>query len=268
MGVRVIQAAARAVHGAHVRSASCLPRSAHATDHRPVATVRGTTTTGIPASIAAKRIWASPPGHLASQPDSLPAEQAALRGVSRVWPAGDPRMRAKQRTTSSLRGDFRRWRRAFWTGIAFGCLLPLSGAATMAQQSMLLPAWRSMAGLAEIRPTTHGNMVRKWRPLAAVPGQSTARITEPAERGGQAAGVRSSAGATSSTRWSGTVIDGRASRDGSCIDWNNGTYWVRNVVFTQWFQTASSCTPWDVKLRWRDESFELFGAARRVPQAA
>ena len=35
------------------------------------------------------------------------------------------------------------------------------------------------------------------------------------------------------TNWNGTVINGQLSRDGNRIDWSNGTYWVRNVVFTQ-----------------------------------
>lgn len=35
------------------------------------------------------------------------------------------------------------------------------------------------------------------------------------------------------TNWNGTVINGHLSRDGNRIDWSNGTYWVRNVVFTQ-----------------------------------
>jgi hypothetical protein len=35
------------------------------------------------------------------------------------------------------------------------------------------------------------------------------------------------------TNWNGTVIGGRVSGDGNRIDWNNGTYWVRDVVYTQ-----------------------------------
>lgn len=35
------------------------------------------------------------------------------------------------------------------------------------------------------------------------------------------------------TNWNGTVIQGRISRDGNRIDWSNGTYWVRDVVYTQ-----------------------------------
>ena len=36
-----------------------------------------------------------------------------------------------------------------------------------------------------------------------------------------------------STNWNGTIINGHISRDGNRIDWNNGTYWVRNVVYSQ-----------------------------------
>jgi hypothetical protein len=36
-----------------------------------------------------------------------------------------------------------------------------------------------------------------------------------------------------STNWNGTVINGHLSRDGNRIDWSNGTYWVRDVVYTQ-----------------------------------
>ena len=35
------------------------------------------------------------------------------------------------------------------------------------------------------------------------------------------------------TNWNGTVINGRVSRDGDRIDWSNGTYWLRDVVYTQ-----------------------------------
>ncbi len=35
------------------------------------------------------------------------------------------------------------------------------------------------------------------------------------------------------TNWNGTVIEGRISRDGNRIDWSNGTYWTRAVVYTQ-----------------------------------
>jgi hypothetical protein len=35
------------------------------------------------------------------------------------------------------------------------------------------------------------------------------------------------------TNWNGTVINGRVSRDGNRIDWSNGTFWVRDVVYTQ-----------------------------------
>jgi hypothetical protein len=35
------------------------------------------------------------------------------------------------------------------------------------------------------------------------------------------------------TNWNGTVINGQVSRDGNRIDWSNGTYWVRDVVYTQ-----------------------------------
>jgi len=35
------------------------------------------------------------------------------------------------------------------------------------------------------------------------------------------------------TNWNGNVINGHLSRDGNRIDWSNGTYWVRNVVYTQ-----------------------------------
>ena len=35
------------------------------------------------------------------------------------------------------------------------------------------------------------------------------------------------------TNWNGTVINGHLSRDGNRIDWSNGTYWVRDVVYTQ-----------------------------------
>jgi hypothetical protein len=34
-----------------------------------------------------------------------------------------------------------------------------------------------------------------------------------------------------STNWNGNMIQGRISRDGNRIDWNNGTYWVRDVVY-------------------------------------
>jgi hypothetical protein len=34
------------------------------------------------------------------------------------------------------------------------------------------------------------------------------------------------------TNWNGSVIQGRISRDGNRIDWNNGTYWVRDVVYS------------------------------------
>ena len=35
------------------------------------------------------------------------------------------------------------------------------------------------------------------------------------------------------TNWNGTVINGHLSRDGNRIDWSNGTYWQRDVVYTQ-----------------------------------
>lgn len=35
------------------------------------------------------------------------------------------------------------------------------------------------------------------------------------------------------TNWNGTVINGHLGRDGNRIDWSNGTYWVRDVVYTQ-----------------------------------
>ena len=35
------------------------------------------------------------------------------------------------------------------------------------------------------------------------------------------------------TNWNGTVINGHISRDGNRIDWDNGTYWVRDVVYSQ-----------------------------------
>ena len=35
------------------------------------------------------------------------------------------------------------------------------------------------------------------------------------------------------TNWNGTVINGHLSRDGNRVDWSNGTYWVRDVVYTQ-----------------------------------
>jgi hypothetical protein len=35
------------------------------------------------------------------------------------------------------------------------------------------------------------------------------------------------------TNWNGSVIQGRISRDGNRIDWNNGTYWVRDVVYSR-----------------------------------
>ena len=35
------------------------------------------------------------------------------------------------------------------------------------------------------------------------------------------------------TNWNGTVIQGRINRDGSRIDWDNGTYWVRDALYTQ-----------------------------------
>ncbi|MGH8113369.1 MAG: hypothetical protein ACREPL_15865, partial [Rhodanobacteraceae bacterium] len=35
------------------------------------------------------------------------------------------------------------------------------------------------------------------------------------------------------TNWNGTVVQGTISRDGNRIDWSNGTYWTRDVVYTQ-----------------------------------
>lgn len=35
------------------------------------------------------------------------------------------------------------------------------------------------------------------------------------------------------TNWNGTVISGHVSRDGNRIDWSNGTWWVRDVVYAQ-----------------------------------
>jgi hypothetical protein len=34
------------------------------------------------------------------------------------------------------------------------------------------------------------------------------------------------------TSWNGAVIQGRISRDGNRIDWDNGTYWVRDAVYS------------------------------------
>lgn len=34
------------------------------------------------------------------------------------------------------------------------------------------------------------------------------------------------------TNWNGNTIQGRISRDGDRIDWNNGTYWVRAIVYS------------------------------------
>lgn len=36
-----------------------------------------------------------------------------------------------------------------------------------------------------------------------------------------------------STNWNGAVINGHISRDGNRIDWSDGTYWVRDVVYSQ-----------------------------------
>lgn len=35
------------------------------------------------------------------------------------------------------------------------------------------------------------------------------------------------------THWNGIVIQGRISRDGNRIDWDNGTYWVRDVLYSR-----------------------------------
>jgi len=35
------------------------------------------------------------------------------------------------------------------------------------------------------------------------------------------------------SNWNGVVINGHISRDGNRIDWSNGTYWVRDVVYAQ-----------------------------------
>lgn len=35
------------------------------------------------------------------------------------------------------------------------------------------------------------------------------------------------------TNWNGSVIEGRISRDGDRIDWSNGTWWTRDMVYTQ-----------------------------------
>lgn len=35
------------------------------------------------------------------------------------------------------------------------------------------------------------------------------------------------------SNWNGVVINGHVSRDGNRIDWSNGTYWVRDVVYSQ-----------------------------------
>ncbi len=36
-----------------------------------------------------------------------------------------------------------------------------------------------------------------------------------------------------STNWNGTIINGHISRDGNRIDWDNGTFWVRDLVYSQ-----------------------------------
>lgn len=35
------------------------------------------------------------------------------------------------------------------------------------------------------------------------------------------------------TNWSGTIIRGSISRNGNRIDWDNGTYWIRDRLYTQ-----------------------------------
>ncbi len=35
------------------------------------------------------------------------------------------------------------------------------------------------------------------------------------------------------TNWSGTTIRGQISRDGNRIDWDNGSYWIRDRLYTQ-----------------------------------
>ncbi|MGH8232995.1 MAG: hypothetical protein ACREPU_02195 [Rhodanobacteraceae bacterium] len=36
-----------------------------------------------------------------------------------------------------------------------------------------------------------------------------------------------------SANWNGSIIEGRISREGNRIDWNNGTHWVRDVLYSR-----------------------------------